>query len=128
RPDPDLPGAARGGGRGRCRPRRDRGRREDEGGGCRGRGKGRAGAELRGARDPGLGRRRLGVAELTYRAAFAAGIAQEMQRDETVVLVGEDVGAAGGVFKLTEGLIDQFGPRRVVDTPISEQAIVGAAM
>jgi len=68
------------------------------------------------------------MAELTYRAAFAAGIAQEMERDETVVLVGEDVGAAGGVFKLTEGLIDRFGPRRVVDTPISEQAIVGAAM
>jgi len=68
------------------------------------------------------------MAELTYRAAFAAGIAQEMQRDETVVLIGEDVGAAGGVFKLTEGLIDKFGPERVRDTPISEQAIVGAAM
>src|SRR6478752_1817121 len=68
------------------------------------------------------------MAELTYRAAFAAGIAQEMQRDEAVVLIGEDVGAAGGVFKLTEGLIDRFGPERVRDTPISEQAIVGAAM
>ena len=66
--------------------------------------------------------------ELTYRAAVAAGIAQEMARDETVVLIGEDVGAAGGVFKLTEGLIDRFGPERVRDTPISEQAIVGAAM
>jgi pyruvate dehydrogenase E1 component beta subunit len=68
------------------------------------------------------------VAELTYRAAFAAGIAQEMERDASVVLIGEDVGAAGGVFKLTEGLIDKFGPERVRDTPISEQAIVGAAM
>jgi acetoin:2,6-dichlorophenolindophenol oxidoreductase subunit beta len=68
------------------------------------------------------------MAELTYRAAIAAGIAQEMERDESVVLVGEDVGAAGGVFKLTEGLFERFGPRRVVDTPISEQAIVGAAM
>ncbi|HEY7133264.1 MAG TPA: alpha-ketoacid dehydrogenase subunit beta, partial [Candidatus Limnocylindrales bacterium] len=66
--------------------------------------------------------------ELTYRAAFAAGIAQEMTRDDRVVLLGEDVGAAGGVFKLTEGLIDQFGPERIRDTPISEQAIVGAAM
>jgi pyruvate dehydrogenase E1 component beta subunit len=66
--------------------------------------------------------------ELTYRAAVAAGIAQEMARDETVVLIGEDVGAAGGVFKLTEGLIDRFGAERVRDTPISEQAIVGAAM
>jgi acetoin:2,6-dichlorophenolindophenol oxidoreductase subunit beta len=66
--------------------------------------------------------------ELTYRAAVAAGIAREMERDDTVVLIGEDVGAAGGVFKLTEGLIDRFGPERVRDTPISEQAIVGAAM
>jgi acetoin:2,6-dichlorophenolindophenol oxidoreductase subunit beta len=68
------------------------------------------------------------VAELTYRAAVAAGIAQEMERDSNVVLIGEDVGAAGGVFKLTEGLLDKFGPQRVRDTPISEQAIVGAAM
>jgi acetoin:2,6-dichlorophenolindophenol oxidoreductase subunit beta len=68
------------------------------------------------------------VAELTYRQAVAAGIAQEMRRDASVVLIGEDVGAAGGVFKLTEGLFDEFGPKRVRDTPISEQAIVGAAM
>ena len=68
------------------------------------------------------------MAELTYRAAVAAGIAQEMERDPSVVLIGEDVGAAGGVFKLTEGLFDRFGPERVRDTPISEQAIVGAAM
>jgi pyruvate dehydrogenase E1 component beta subunit len=68
------------------------------------------------------------MAELTYRAALAEGIAREMDRDPSVVLLGEDVGAAGGVFKLTEGLFDRFGPRRVVDTPISEQAIVGAAM
>ena len=68
------------------------------------------------------------MAELTYRGAIAAGIAQEMRRDPTVVLIGEDVGAAGGVFKLTEGLFDEFGPKRVRDTPISEQAIIGAAM
>ncbi len=68
------------------------------------------------------------MAELTYRQAVAAGIAQEMSRDPMVVLIGEDVGAAGGVFKLTEGLFDRFGPERVKDTPISEQAIVGAAM
>jgi pyruvate dehydrogenase E1 component beta subunit len=68
------------------------------------------------------------VAELTYRAAIAHGIAQEMRRDPSVVLIGEDVGAAGGVFKLTEGLFDEFGATRVRDTPISEQAIVGAAM
>ena len=68
------------------------------------------------------------MAELTYRAAVAAGIAQEMERDPSVVLIGEDVGAAGGVFKLTEGLFERFGPERVRDTPISEQAIIGAAM
>jgi pyruvate dehydrogenase E1 component beta subunit len=68
------------------------------------------------------------MAELTYRGAIAAGIAQEMERDEMVVMLGEDIGAAGGVFKLTEGLLDRFGPERIRDTPISEQAIVGAAM
>ena len=66
--------------------------------------------------------------ELTYRAAVAEGIAREMDRDPSVVLIGEDVGAAGGVFKLTEGLFARFGEQRVRDTPISEQAIVGAAM
>ena len=68
------------------------------------------------------------MAELTYRGAIAAGIAQEMERDPMVVMLGEDIGAAGGVFKLTEGLLDRFGPERIRDTPISEQAIVGAAM
>jgi acetoin:2,6-dichlorophenolindophenol oxidoreductase subunit beta len=68
------------------------------------------------------------MAELSYREAVAAGIAQEMARDERVVLLGEDIAAAGGVFKTTVGLLEKFGPRRVRDTPISEQAIVGAAM
>lgn len=68
------------------------------------------------------------MAELTYRDAVARGIAQEMRRDDRVVLVGEDVAGAGGVFKTTVGLLDEFGPTRVVDTPISEQAILGAAM
>jgi pyruvate dehydrogenase E1 component beta subunit len=68
------------------------------------------------------------MAELTYRDAVAAGIAQEMERDERVVFLGEDIGAAGGVFKATVGLFERFGPRRVRDTPISEQAIIGAAM
>ncbi len=68
------------------------------------------------------------MAELTYRDAVAAGIAQEMRRDENVVFLGEDIGAAGGVFKATVGLFEEFGPRRVRDTPISEQAILGAAM
>jgi pyruvate dehydrogenase E1 component beta subunit len=68
------------------------------------------------------------MAELTYREAVAAGISQEMRRDENVVFLGEDIGAAGGVFKATVGLFDEFGPVRVRDTPISEQAILGAAM
>src|SRR5580692_1269813 len=68
------------------------------------------------------------MAQLTYRAAVARGIAQEMRRDPNVLFFGEDVAAAGGVFKTTAGLLDEFGPRRVRDTPISEQAILGAAM
>ena len=68
------------------------------------------------------------MAELSYREAVARGIAQEMRRDDTVVMLGEDVAAAGGVFKTTVGLLDEFGPERVRDTPISEQAILGAAM
>ncbi|MCD6022727.1 MAG: Acetoin dehydrogenase component beta-subunit [Actinomycetia bacterium] len=68
------------------------------------------------------------MAELTYREAVARGIAQEMERDPSVFFIGEDVAAAGGVFKTTEGLLDRFGPDRVRDTPISEQAIIGAAM
>ncbi len=68
------------------------------------------------------------MAELTYRDAVIRGIAQEMERDPDVVLFGEDVGKAGGVFKTTVGLFDRFGALRVRDTPISEQAILGAAM
>ncbi len=68
------------------------------------------------------------MSELTYRAAVAAGLAQEMERDPSVVFLGEDVAAAGGVFKTTAGLLETFGPRRVLDTPISEQAILGMAM
>jgi len=68
------------------------------------------------------------MADLTYRQAVARGIGQEMERDRAVVMLGEDVAAAGGVFKTTEGLLERFGPERVRDTPISEQAIVGAAM
>jgi acetoin:2,6-dichlorophenolindophenol oxidoreductase subunit beta len=68
------------------------------------------------------------MAQLTYREAVAYGIAQEMRRDPSLVMLGEDVAAAGGVFKTTVGLLDEFGPERVRDTPISEQAIIGAAM
>jgi acetoin:2,6-dichlorophenolindophenol oxidoreductase subunit beta len=68
------------------------------------------------------------MAELTYRDAVAAGIAQEMERDKSVVFLGEDIAGAGGVFKATVGLLEKFGPVRVRDTPIAEQAILGAAM
>ncbi len=68
------------------------------------------------------------MAELSYRDAVIRGIAQEMERDKNVVFLGEDIGKAGGVFKATAGLYEQFGPLRVRDTPISEQAILGAAM
>jgi pyruvate/2-oxoglutarate/acetoin dehydrogenase E1 component/TPP-dependent pyruvate/acetoin dehydrogenase alpha subunit len=64
----------------------------------------------------------------TYREAVAEGIAREMRRDPSVVCLGEDIGAAEGVFKTTAGLFAEFGAQRVWDTPISEQAIVGAAM
>jgi pyruvate/2-oxoglutarate/acetoin dehydrogenase E1 component len=75
-----------------------------------------------------MGGREWIMAQLTFREAIARGIAQEMRRDESVVFLGEDVGAAGGVFKGTVGLFEEFGPVRVRDTPISEQAILGAAM
>jgi pyruvate/2-oxoglutarate/acetoin dehydrogenase E1 component len=68
------------------------------------------------------------VAVITYREAVARGIAQEMRRDPNVVVLGEDVAAAGGVFKTTVGLLEEFGPERVRDTPISEQAILGATI
>jgi pyruvate/2-oxoglutarate/acetoin dehydrogenase E1 component len=66
--------------------------------------------------------------EVNYRNAVALAIADELESDPTTMLFGEDVGAAEGVFKTTVGLFDRFGPRRVRDTPISEQAIVGAAV
>src|SRR5947208_16872501 len=65
--------------------------------------------------------------QATMVEAIRQGIWEEMERDPTVFLIGEDVGVYGGAFKVTEGLIDHFGKERVVDTPISEAAIVGAA-
>jgi len=65
---------------------------------------------------------------VTYREAVIHALADELEGDPRVVLIGEDVGAAGGVFKATEGLFDRFGGARVRDTPISEQAIVGTVL
>lgn len=64
---------------------------------------------------------------LTLIEAIRQGIHEEMTRDESVFVIGEDIGAYGGAFKLTEGFIDEFGAERMIDTPISEAAIVGAA-
>src|SRR5205814_4141445 len=65
--------------------------------------------------------------QATLVEAIRQGIWEEMERDPTVFVIGEDVGVYGGAFKVTDGLIDQFGKGRVIDTPISEAAIVGAA-
>src|SRR5688500_17293446 len=64
---------------------------------------------------------------VTLVEAIRKGIWQENERDPTVFVLGEDVGTYGGAFKVTDGLIDEFGIGRVIDTPISEGAIVGAA-
>ena len=64
---------------------------------------------------------------VTYLEAIRQGIWEEMERDPTVFCLGEDIGIYGGAFKVTDGLIDRFGPERVIDTPIAESAIIGAA-
>lgn len=68
------------------------------------------------------------MAKLRVRQAVMTAIADEMRADPTVIVMGEDVGAAGGVFKATEGLFEEFGPLRVRDTPISEMGFLGAAV
>jgi len=65
--------------------------------------------------------------EITYLEALREGISEEMARDDSVFCMGEDIGAYGGAFKVTDGLLERFGESRVIDTPISEIAIVGAA-
>jgi len=67
------------------------------------------------------------MAEITYLEAIKQALDEEMTRDENVFVMGEDIGAYGGAFKVTEGLLAKFGENRVIDTPISEAAIVGAA-
>ena len=68
------------------------------------------------------------MAVTTYIDAIKEGIWEEMEKDESVFILGEDVGQYGGAFKVTKGMLDRFGPMRVIDTPISESAIVGAAI
>jgi pyruvate/2-oxoglutarate/acetoin dehydrogenase E1 component len=67
------------------------------------------------------------MAELTYLEAISDGLRTEMRRDESVFCLGEDIGAFGGAFKVTDGLAEEFGAERVLDTPLAENAIVGAA-
>jgi pyruvate/2-oxoglutarate/acetoin dehydrogenase E1 component len=69
-----------------------------------------------------------GANVITYREAVSEALARELRRDPAVVCLGEDIGKAGGVFKTTQGLFEEFGAARVWDTPISEQAILGLAM
>jgi pyruvate dehydrogenase E1 component beta subunit len=66
--------------------------------------------------------------EKLYRVALREALAEEMERDDSVYLVGEDIGKFGGAYRVTEGLLDRFGPTRVVDAPIAEEAIVGTAI
>jgi pyruvate dehydrogenase E1 component beta subunit len=68
------------------------------------------------------------MAKLTLVEAINLALKQEMERDPSVLILGEDVGKDGGVFRVTQGLLEQFGDKRVVDTPLSESAIVGATI
>lgn len=65
---------------------------------------------------------------LTYLGAISDGLREEMRRDDRVLVMGEDVGAFGGAFKVTDGFLDEFGPGRVMDTPLAESGIVGTAV
>ncbi len=68
------------------------------------------------------------MAQMRYREALGAALAEEMRRDENVMLMGEDIGVFGGAFKVTDGLLAEFGEQRVRDTPISENTIVGVGV
>lgn len=66
--------------------------------------------------------------QMTYLEAIADALRVEMRRDERVFMIGEDIGTYGGAFKLTKGFLDEFGPSRIIDAPISEAAIIGASI
>ncbi len=68
------------------------------------------------------------MAATTYVEAIRQGLWEEMARDQDVFVLGEDVGVYGGAFKVTHGFLDRFGEERVIDTPLSESAIVGASI
>src|SRR5213082_349823 len=68
------------------------------------------------------------MAPLTYLQAISAGLRDELRADERVLVMGEDIGVFGGAFKVTDGFVDEFGPARVMDTPLAESAIIGTAI
>jgi len=68
------------------------------------------------------------MAEMTYLQAISAGLREAMRADERVFVMGEDIGALGGAFKVTDGFLEEFGPARVIDTPLAESAIIGTAV
>jgi pyruvate/2-oxoglutarate/acetoin dehydrogenase E1 component len=68
------------------------------------------------------------MAEMTYLQAISDGLREEMRRDESVFCLGEDIGAFGGAFKVTDGFVEEFGADRVLDTPLAENAIIGTAV
>src|SRR5205823_13777631 len=74
------------------------------------------------------GRARSHMPELTYLQAISDGLREEMRADESVFCLGEDIGAFGGAFKVTDGFIEEFGADRVWDTPLAENAIIGTAV
>src|SRR5207302_3480857 len=81
-------------------------------------------------REPGAARESalMAAEEKLYRVALREALAEEMERDDSVYLVGEDIGKFGGAYRVTEGLLDRFGSQRVVDAPIAEEVIVGSAI
>jgi pyruvate/2-oxoglutarate/acetoin dehydrogenase E1 component len=74
------------------------------------------------------GGRGLSMAAMTYLQAISDGMRQEMRSDERVLVMGEDIGTFGGAFKVTDGFLDEFGPDRVMDTPLAEAGIIGTAI
>ena len=117
----------RGGGRDRRARQEDPERRADPG---RGLAAARPGDSARGRlRDPGRPRHpapQVAMAEKTYLQAISDGLRQELQRDDRVFVIGEDVGVYGGAFKVTLGFQEEFGPWRIIDSPLAETAILGA--
>src|SRR2546423_11311293 len=63
-----------------------------------------------------------------FRVALREALNEEMERDDSIFLIGEDIGKFGGAYRVTDGLLDKYGPQRVVDAPIAEEAIVGTAI